>query len=426
MLAVIERLMGMMSGRQHDRFKMSPEFRENIHALLGDGDESAPLPHSSSIEYTFRSLSVDCIRTGIEKMVRRLLRGKRLECMRTAIPQHGKQYYRVAIDAVHFNTSTRPIGHAVHKKRADGTVEYLQTCLVASLVAPGMRIPFMFEFIENEGEDGRRDVTTEKQDGEHDKQDCELKAAKRLIPRLAELFGNYRLFLLLDGLYLCDDILAACSRNNWEVSMTVTDKTSAFLAKAREAMEKNRHARWTDTDPVNKCPRNVSWCRLKYRFGEHDYRLSVIEYRWTDKDGKENVGVYATGIFLHDYQKEVTIYVLDNICRIRWQIEELFKVQKHHGLSLEANFGTRGNTGLNFFLVVQMAAVIRTVITHSSLFRRLQQMQNPNKIRVVIQRPMMEWYKTLENLASRIQSAMLRLKMNRIDMTGWRISFNTA
>ena len=122
MLAVIERLMGMMSGRQHDRFKMSPEFRENIHALLGDGDESAPLPHSSSIEYTFRSLSVDCIRTGIEKMARRLLRGKRLECMRTAIPQHGKQYYRVAIDAVHFNTSTRPIGHAVHKKRADGTV----------------------------------------------------------------------------------------------------------------------------------------------------------------------------------------------------------------------------------------------------------------------------------------------------------------
>ena len=86
----------------------------------------------------------------------------------------------------------------------------------------------------------------------------------------------------------------------------------------------------------------------------------------------------------------------------------------------------RGNTGLNFFLVVQMATVIRTVITHSSLFRRLQQMQNPNKIRVVIQRPMMEWYKTLENLASRIQSAMLRLKMNRIDMTGWRISFSTA
>ena len=426
MLAAVERLMGTTSGRQHDRFKMSPEFQENIHALFGDAGEAGPLPHSSSIAYTFCSLPLKCLEKGIERMVKHLLRGRRLECMRTTIRLHGVPYYRVAIDAVHFHTSTAPIGHAVHRKRADGTVEYLQICLVASLVAPGMRIPFMFEFIENKGDEETQDGAAGEQDEEYDKQDCELKAAKRLIPRLAELFGNYRLFLLFDGLYLCDDILEACRRNNWEVSITATEKTSAFLARAREAMKKNKYARWTDTDPLTECPRNVSWCRLKYRFGEHDHSLSVIEYRWTDKKGKENVGVYATSLFLHDCQKEVNIYVLDNICRIRWQIEELFKVQKHHGLSLEANFGTRGNTGLNFFLVVQMATVLRTVITHSSLFRRLQQMQNPNKIRVVIQRPMMEWYKTLEHLASRIQSAMLRLKMKKIDMTGWRISFSTA
>ena len=80
MLAAVERLMGTTSGRQHDRFKMSPEFQENIHALFGDAGEAGPLPHSSSIAYTFCSLPLKCLEKGIERMVKHLLRRRRLEC----------------------------------------------------------------------------------------------------------------------------------------------------------------------------------------------------------------------------------------------------------------------------------------------------------------------------------------------------------
>ena len=86
--------------------------------------------------------------------------------------------------------------------------------------------------------------------------------------------------------------------------------------------------------------------------------------------------LYATNIFLSG-KEDKALRGLDEACRTRWQIEESFDSQKHHGPGLEAVLGTRGNTGQNHYLIVQIADIIRTFMLHSSLFRGLQLEENP-------------------------------------------------
>jgi hypothetical protein len=144
-----------------------------------------------------------------------------------------------------------------------------------------------------------------------------------------------------------------------------------------------------------------------------------------DNGEKEGCHVYATTICLHN-NKETVLRILDEICRVRWQIEEQFKVQKHHGLELGTAFGTRGFAGQNYYLIVQIADIIRTFMMHSSLFRRLQQKANSEEITEVIQRPMLEWYGTIAHFVDRFRRAILTCPLSDINMDGWRLSYDTA
>ena len=411
-LAILERIMGHTSNRQHDQVKYEDSLKETICKLTETYPEF--LPHSDTIKYLLERLKPEEIGAVRRKMVNRLLRGKRLSGMRTGKwLSRTRSYYRLAIDGVHYHTSKVPIGHSTHKTHSNGKTEYMLTALEASLVSPsGIRIPLMTQSIENP-------------DGEYDKQDCELNAAKRLLAKLKDKFGRLRLVILLDGLYLCEDILNICRANGWELSVTVNDKTPAFLREVEKALAGKSGRHFNGTDPKDGRTRNVSWRNgMKHKFGETEFTLNVVKMT-KDNGEKENCHVYATTIFLHN-KEETVLRILDEICRARWQIEEQFKVQKHHGLELETAFGTRGFAGQNYYLIVQIADIIRTFMMHSSLFRRLQQKANSEEITEVIQRPMLEWYGTIAHFVDRFRRALLTRALSDINMDGWRLSYDTA
>ena len=73
---------------------------------------------------------------------------------------------------------------------------------------------------------------------EYDKQDCELKAAKRLLGRLKDEFGRLRLIILLDGLYLCEDILNICRANGWKLYRNCERKDTCILEGSRKDNER--------------------------------------------------------------------------------------------------------------------------------------------------------------------------------------------
>jgi len=411
-LAILERIMGHTSNRQHDYVKHEEFLKDTVSKLMETYPEF--LPHSDTIKYVIERLKPEDLDAIRRKMTNKLLRGKRLYGMRTGDwLSRTYQYYLIAIDGVHYYSSTAPLSHSTHRTHSNGKTEYMLMALEASIVMPGgIRIPLMTEFIENP-------------DGEYDKQDCELKAAKRLMGRLKDKLGHMKLILLFDGLYLCEDILNICRKSGWELSVTVNEKTPAFLKKVEEKLNGKSAIHCTCINPTDEKTRDVFWCNgVKHKFGNTEFSLNVIKMTMQNNE-KKNCFVYATTTFLH-HNKETTLRILDDICRVRWQIEEQFKVQKHHGLELETAFGIRGEAGQNYYLIVQIADIIRTFMMHSSLFRRLQQHFNSEEIKEVIQLPMLDYFHTIANFVDHFRRAILSKPISEIDMSLWRLSYDTA
>jgi hypothetical protein len=411
-LAILERIMGHTSNRQHDNVKYEKFLKDTVARMTKINSEF--LPHSDTIKYLLERLKPEDIENIRRKMVNRLLRMKRLYGMRTGDwLSRSCRYFRLALDGVHYYSSTAPLPHSTHRTHSNGKTEYMLMAIEVSIVMPGgIRIPLMTEFIENPN-------------GEYDKQDCELKAAKRLMQRLKDKFGRLKIILLLDGLYLCEDILKTCLLNGWHLSVTVNDNAPAFLRKSEEELAGKSAGRCTDTDSKDERTRNVFWRNgIKHKFGETEFTLNVI--KMTKDNGKrEDCQVYATTIFLHS-KKEAALRILDEVCRLRWQIEEQFKMQKHHGLALERVFGTRENAGQNYYLIVQIADIIRIFMMHSSLFRRLQHHFNREKISEVIQQPMLDYFRSIANFVDCFRRDILGRPLSDIDTSQWRISLDTA
>lgn len=410
-LALLSRLMANTANRDTDHLQDEQAFLDNLNKLSGCNAER--LPHSDTLKYFMERLFPKQLVKIRNWMIGRLIRNKVLDNMRTDKKLNGTRSFRVAIDGVHYHTSSHELVHSTHRTHGDGTVDYMLIALEACIVCPnGARIPFMTEFIENpEGKD-------------YNKQDCELKAAKRLMGRIKELYPRLPIIILLDGLYLCEDIINICHKNRWGFSITVNEKTAAFLAKAERQMAANRRNRIEEDDPMDGRRRIIKWCNhVKYKFGETNVDLNVVEMIKKNEKGEMEKCAYATTIFLSERSVK---RVLDEVCRSRWQIEEAFKVQKCHGLGLEKVFGTVGNAGQNYYHIVQIAYIILNLMLHSNMFRRLQHLQNEDRIGHTICQPMLEWYGTIKNLMDKFKRYVLMKPLSDIDISGWRLQFNTT
>jgi len=412
MPAVAARLLGGRSNRQHDLDKQCGHYVANMLSLSHSGLDR--LPHSDTIKYFLEREPTEVL-AGLQPVLfQKLLRDRRVYGMRCRpVLDGGRCAFLVAVDGVHFHTSSAPIGHSTHRTHSNGTTEYMLTALQATVVScTGVKIPLMTEFIENP-------------DGDYDKQDCELKACKRLLGKLKEKFQHLPVILLMDGLYLCGDILDICRKNNWKISVTVTGRASAFEAKAIGEMEGRGHC-IEGADPKTGGGRTIKWCNgVKHKFGDGEVSLNVIMSEITNRKGEKTTLFYATTIFLHDKEGFIGKF-LDEICRSRWRIEESFDEQKHHGLELETAFGTRGYAGQNYYLIVQIAYIIQTFMCHTSLFKRLRQHENPGRADMAWQCPALDWYVSIRNMRARLRTAFLGRDMDRLDMSGWRLEFDTA
>ncbi len=68
------------------------------------------------------------------------------------------------------------------------------------------------------------------------KQDCELKAAPRLLPRLKKAYPQLALVLALDSLYGCGTLLALAASLGWSYVVTFTEGRTPALGRAFGAL----------------------------------------------------------------------------------------------------------------------------------------------------------------------------------------------
>ncbi len=308
---------------------------ENLGYLCGEELEEAP--YWETINNYLKELDPAGLQSVIHDLVRRLIRSKAFDDARI----RGK-YWHVIIDGTQLRSSRKELDGGVYRVHNKGkTEEYTEYCwyvLEAKLVLhPKIVVSIMSEFVEN----------TEFED----KQDCELKAAKRLMVRLKKEFPRLPICLCGDSLYACEPIFEQCKKYGWKYLLNFEEGSIPSMVTEYEALRQLEDHRWSEAENgVQK------W----YDFVENiDYRghsIHFIEYGISCKDGSSYL---LTNLPLRKKNVAQTVQT----GRKRWKIEnEGFNNQKNHGYNLEHVFCYQNQAMKNHYFLIQIGHMISQVL----------------------------------------------------------------
>jgi hypothetical protein len=282
-------------------------------------------------------------------LVRALIRGRCLEKWRVL------SCYLIAIDATGMIVyHKRHCPHCLTRKVSGGLTQYYHPVLEAKLVVPGLGLAFSIatEFIENPGE----------MKNDKDKQDCELKAFRRLLPKLRKDFPQMSMCLLMDALYanegvfkLCEDHKCAYLTTFKEGSMPATWEEYQKL----KALEPSQRLR----DSNEERTLEFSWAN---EIAYNGRTLNALEMTET-KNGKQT---YYCAWLCSWFITKDNVKALGLGGRARWKIEnEGFNSQKTGGYEMEHAFSTDNVAMKHFYYLLQIAHITNQLMEKGSLLR---------------------------------------------------------
>jgi hypothetical protein len=362
-----------------------PRVLANLNRLAATTQTT--LPVHDTLDYFAGHVAVagwEALRT---RIVRRLLRMKALDAARLL------GSFVVLLDATGLLCfPTRHCAHCLTQRHGNQTL-YLHHVLEAKLLGPGgVVVSLGSEFIENADAGDRKGKSAEEV-----KQDCELKAMQRLLPRLKKDFPQLGVTLAVDSLYACGPVFALAAELGWSFVVTFKEGRTPALWQEYQAL-------------LAACPQN----RLQRQWG--DGRLQVFRWvqqldyedregrRWqfdalecteTTADGGRQYFAWLTGL-------PVGIKTVEAIAqkggRYRWKVEnEGFNRQKNSGLNLEHVYSIDPEKWKVYYLLLQIAFVLVQLLERGSLLRRLAEEAG---------RPVWKLFGSLKNVARRLLESL--------------------
>lgn len=268
--------------------------------------------------------------------------------------------YLLLLDASQYFSSNKcSCPTCLQAESKDGTVRFHHQILQMVLAKPGLKhvLPFAAEEV------CRQDGTT--------KEDCEINAAKRLIPRIAASHSHMDLVIVADGLYSHVPFVELLKK--YHLSFILVAKPGDHHALFEDLIGLR------EAGAVGKIERKDSQGRQHiYEFcnevgvrGDGVMKANWFSYRLINKDGK--VGYQNT--WITDFK--VTAQNVEELVeagRSRWKIEnETFNTLKNQGYQIEHNFG-HGENHLSFvlFLLNLLAFTIHQILEmKDKLFQQL-------------------------------------------------------
>ena len=134
--------------------------------------------------------------------------------------------YNLVLDAVRFQKAHYEINKEWLKETIEGKTIWYISMLELKLVANKMAISIMNEMIKNE--DKKKENETEEEiknkSIEEVKQDCELNASKRMIPRFRKIYPRLPVRIIADSLYPSIGLIELCEEENIEYIFVLKDK----------------------------------------------------------------------------------------------------------------------------------------------------------------------------------------------------------
>lgn len=327
-------------------------FSENFERIF-----KIRLPHMDTVDNVMRRLEPIELERLKADLVRTLLAKKTLHKFRLF-----NIWFTIAIDGTGIMSfSERHCEHCLTKtSKKTGKVTYFHNVLEAKLICSnGFSISIATEWIENPV-------------GDFDKQDCELKAFKRLADKLKEMFSRLPICITADGLYPNQTFFGICEKNKWSFIVTFKDGNLPSVWEEVNALRNITH-RNKETRTIirkeKKIYRVYTWVNDIPYYGFCLNWIECVETveNFESKKTKTTKFVHVTSFKI----RKLNAVKISQAGRLRWKIEnEGFNTQKNHGYNLKHKFSRVSLIAAkNYYQCIQIGHLINQLFILSSQFQ---------------------------------------------------------
>ncbi len=307
------------SRREANREMTTAIFLENMRLFFPNLDS---LPHHDTVNRFLSQVNINELDKLLFDLINHFIRSKKFANYLI------DNCYPIAIDGSQKFGYYGLWAEECQQRKVGDKTQYYCSCLEASLVFHnGIVLPLATELLNYmEG------------DTSSDKQDCELKAFRRLAEKIKKYFPKLKIMVILDGLYPNGPMFELCREYEWQFMIVLQDESlksvwEEFFALQEFEKKKKIKIKWGNRE------QEFTWVNdILYTYDndkkEQTIHVVVCEEHWDEVD--------KDGIVSHKHSKHawissepLTSRNLHERCnlagRYRWGIESGFLVEKKYG-----------------------------------------------------------------------------------------------
>jgi hypothetical protein len=357
----------LFAGRLGSRRQLDFKYREQGTTVLGNlnrlaGTHQDSIPCNDTLDDYLATVGTEAVGWVRARVMGRLIRMRALDCARVqgclvmALDGSGYLVFRF-----------KHCEHCLVKQCGEHTL-YCHQVLEGKVLGPAETVlSIASEFIDN-----RHLGDTPAAAGEQKrKQDCELKASRRLLEGVRKDFPQLQLCLSQDALYACGAGFAL--GKDFNVSQVIVFKEGSIPTLYREFQT------LLEVSPKNRLEVNEGGWKHEYRWlddlpytdsDKRQWELKAIQYK-----GEGPKGERSRWAWLVRGELEVNARTVEKIVwgagRPRWREENQgFNEQKNGGMNLEHAYSEKGHFGV-YYLLLQIAHILMQLLEKGSLLRNL-------------------------------------------------------
>ena len=356
--------------RLGSRRRFDFEFREVNSAVLGNlnrlfDTRQASCPRQQTVDDYLASVGCEAVAAFRRRRLYQLLRQRTLASARLL----GK--YVVLIDGTGYLIFRRRHCERCLTQRHGEVTVYMHQVLEAKLLGPGgMVLSLGSEFIDNrDAAEVPADATAEQR-----KQDCELKALRRLVKQMRKDFPQLPICLSGDSLNACGEGFQLAREYRLSFIHVFKEGRMPALWRDFQGLLRGCPEQHVEVETPKKVRQVFRWVNeVDYTDSDgREWKLNALLCSETHANGKEGQWAWLTDLPLRAGNVSE---VASGGGRVRWCIENQgFNVQKNSELNLEHAYSEGEHFGV-YYLLLQIGHLLAQLVEKGSLLRQLAQEQ---------------------------------------------------
>ena len=342
----------MTSRREANRKMTAAGFSDKLKTFF-PGFES--VPHADTLDRLLKRIDPSEIEGAHIKLINKLLKNKVFK------KKILDGYLTIAIDGTQKMSGNRQWAEEQLQHTSDSgdktSTRFSVYVVEANIVLPGLCLPLLSEFL-----------TFDDGDPESYKQDCELKAFRRIVARLKLAMPKRGIRLVLDGLYPNGPTMSLCRDTGWDFMAVLKDKSLPTLWQEYEGLRSvNAHGchnrSWRGREQYFEFINDI-----EYSYGSPAKRIKVhvvlcVEREPFVNDNHEVDHRMSKHAWISSKPlTESNLHLRCNLsARGRWQIEEAILDEKHRGYTYEHAYSYDWNAMKAFHYLMRLGHLLNNL-----------------------------------------------------------------